>query len=91
LNISAPLNYFSALQLNSCRNGPDTKNGGSGIGDIIALRGNDSVTAGNFGTLNIADNAVGGVNCVAEVDTVYIGPNKNDVPDNDCEAVIIRP
>jgi hypothetical protein len=92
LNISAPLNYFSALQLNSCRNGADTKSGGSEIDAIIALGGNDSITAGNFGTLNIADNAVDGVSCVAEVDTVYIGPNENDVPpDNDGEAVIIRP
>lgn len=68
------------MQLNSCRNGADTKSGGSEIDAIIALGGNDSITAGNFGTLNIADNAVDGVSCVAEVDTVYIGPNENDVP-----------
>ena len=91
MNISAPLNYFSALQLNSCRNRADTKSGGPEIDTVIALRGNDSITAGNFGTLNIADNAVDGVSCVAGVDAVYIGPNENDVPDNNCEAVIIRP
>jgi hypothetical protein len=91
LNISAPLNYFSALQLNSCRNGENTKSGGPEIHAVIALGGNDSITAGNFGTLNTAGNAVDGVSCVAGVDVVYIGPNENDVPDNDCEAVIIRP
>jgi hypothetical protein len=65
--------------------------GGPGIDAIIALGGNDNITAGNFGTLNIADNAVEGVSCGAGVDTAYIGANENDVPDNDCETVIIRP
>jgi hypothetical protein len=68
-------------------NGADTISGGPGVDAIIVLGSNDNITAGNFGTLNIADNAIDGVSCGAGADTVYNGPNENDVVDNDCETV----
>lgn len=72
-------------------NGADKISGGPGVDGIIAFGGNDNITVGDFGPLKIADNALDGVSCGTGQDTVYIAPNENDVVDNDCEIVIIRP
>ena len=63
--------------------GSDCVMGGGGTDCLAGDSGNDIITGGNGADTKVS--------CGAGADTVYIGPNENDVVDNDCETVIMRP